>query len=103
MKIKHLDGKILAVLLMGENGSVEEDWSVFTNPVHCVKNQLHFETDDSMFIIPKELLHRIEPVKNIKLKKILLDADFMLRLTPGAVPQSIDDTFLGLGLGWQKV
>lgn len=73
MNMDDLNGKSIALVLMGEDATGEDDCAVFRGTAQCAGTDLHFVRDGVDFCVPAETLDRIRPT-NPEVKDILLEA-----------------------------
>ena len=96
LNFQKLDGKSLALLLAGE----DDDWSVLRGIVRHDGEALllnHSESEQP-FVLQPEWLDRIKPTP-ADLSEILMDAEFFLPLSVGALPEDADPSdYLHAGL-----
>ncbi|MCA1592532.1 MAG: hypothetical protein LC754_07760 [Acidobacteria bacterium] len=87
MNFQELNGTSLAILLAGE----DEDWSVLRGTIRQEGEVLLLDhsAGEQPFVIQPEWLNRIKPVP-ADLSDILMEADFFLPLSVGALPEGAD-------------
>ncbi|HMO41532.1 MAG TPA: hypothetical protein PKE26_16050 [Kiritimatiellia bacterium] len=102
MKLDETIGKTVALVMMGIDESVEDDWVV-------VKGHIEADGDSLMFIhggtpdrfpLPDDALDRISPTTS-DTREILLDADLHLFLSVGPKPDDEENNdYIKTGLKW---
>lgn len=97
-----IDGKSLAVLLMGKAENGEEDWAVFPGTVRR-RGDAHYldrGADRNRFVIRQEWLSQIKSVAD-DLRDVLQDCELYLPLSFGSLPAECDSAEFELtGLQW---
>ena len=96
-----LEGRLVAVLLMGKALTGEDDWAVFTGTIHSDDCGLFLEREAKpRFEIRAEWLDRIEPV-DPSLKDLLMGAAYYLPLTIGPLAEGESaENYITTGLKW---
>ncbi|HIC80946.1 MAG TPA: hypothetical protein EYP07_08275 [Kiloniellaceae bacterium] len=89
-----LDGKTLALILCDESdGDIEAYRRVGTLHRGAEGYALHWDDGTAPLDVQAEWLERIKPVADA-VKDILLDADLVLSLSVGAIPDDVDPSEL---------
>lgn len=103
MKPLSLNGKSLAVLLIGQTADGEDDWTVFSGTVHATETVVVLNRDDApSFEIQTKWFERIKPV-GADIKSILLGAEFYLPLSIGPLPEGESaESYISTGLRWPE-
>jgi hypothetical protein len=103
MEMCSLEGKLLAVLVMGQTSDGQDDWAVFTGTARVSEDLLFLDRHGKpSFEIRAEWLDRIKSVGS-KVKDILLGAEFYLPLTIGPLPEGQSaESYIATGLKWPE-
>lgn len=102
MDLAEIDGKSLALLLIGEDENGEDDCAVFRGTARWDGTDLHFVREGVDFAIPADALGRIRSVDSA-IRDIMLDAEYFIPLSVGPLPAGADATdFARTGLKWPK-
>lgn len=100
--LKQLDGKPLALLLIGEDENGEEDWAVFRGTARWEGTDLHFVRDGVDFAVPDGAVSRIRPV-DPGIRDVMLDAEYYIPLSVGPLPaEAVTADFICTGLEWPQ-
>jgi hypothetical protein len=87
MKASDLDGKVIALLLMGKTDQGEDDWGVCAGKAHCDGDTVYVDLGPELppFELQQEWLDRVRPVDDT-VREMLLDAEYCLPLEVEALP-----------------
>lgn len=99
-----LDGSTLALLLISEAASGEDDWAVFTGVFRLRNGAALLERGPGKPAVELQLewLERIKTT-NETTRSILLDAAYYLPLRVGDIPEHADrSAFQAIGLKWPE-
>jgi hypothetical protein len=104
MDLATLDGTVLALLLISETDTGEDDWAVSSGVFRLRDGRAFLDRGPSnpeLKLLP-EWLKRIKPT-NDKTRSILLNASHYLPLRVGDIPEDADPAaFEATGLKWPE-
>lgn len=104
MDLATLDGTVLALVLISETDTGEDDWAVSSGVFHLRDGKAFLDRGPSnpeLELLP-EWLRRIKPT-NDKTRSILLNAAHYLPLRVGDIPEDADPAaFEATGLEWPE-
>lgn len=104
INIEKINGKKLALLLMGKKENGEDDWAVFTGIARWDGKSLLLDRGEkkNSFRVPTDTLNRIKPVEK-KNKETFCDAEYFIPLTVGALPDDANlNEYIKTDLKWPE-
>jgi len=99
-----LDGRLIALLVIGQTEGGEDDGAAFTGILRFEAEQPYLDRGPGKqrVELEPEWLERIKPV-DAAIRQILIGADYYIPLSIGPVPEGEDESkFRSIGLKWPE-